>query len=1599
MSQSFNDIAKARGFAPKGGKAPHLPSKSRVGQGKGRDGDGDGITGEADKPKPKATNPHNKGGDKVWVLGKDRPMPSSLHGVPFKPWDDVPTTLEGWAAVPGQAKLREPPLPALPAHKVQGSGVIIREPDGRVWLTRPTNAFGGYQHTFPKGGVEDGLSLQANAIKEAFEETGLKVKITGFAGDVSRTTSNARYYYAERLGGSPAAHGWESEAMVLAPPASLHKLLNVHIDQALAHRTIPGVPVPPPPPPPKPMGVFAELGAKGGSAKYGVADMFPGEANPSFKPKAPDGKGKSFFDMWGGFNGAKVKKAAEDEGPVAHTFAEIVKAGFRMPKGGKAKTIGAKKLGPKKSKAGQGKGRDGDKDGIFNEADKKKVGGHQTGGGAAPAKATQAEIDAALTAAQPVQGVAIKPTKSAAAVHGVNTAAWAGKGGGAGNLAVKKVKLYEDLHAKGDLVGLQAVQPNYDALLPGKGNPYTKGAATAHKALVADLQAAQAAAIVKQAVKVPPAPVGWTNVGPQLGSNPGGQFLDAAGTKHYVKFAKSEVHAANEVTATHLYDLAGTPAIKAQLVDGVTMGGPKASTASVWTDKQPFNIANPAHVKAAHEDFVTHAWLGNWDAVGTGMDNLALVGGKMTVLDSGGSMLFRAQGGPKGSAWGKDVLEWDTMRSAATPGDAPKVFGSMTAEDLFASSKKVAAIADDAIRAVVKAHGPGSAAEKALMAETLIARKQDIIKRANGLGLGDVLDDGANIIPNPAAVAKVVQPPAIKPVAAPKAAPAGGKPILDATEIADTAAGIGIKPGQFAVPKSGNNTLITPLVLATNGDMAGLAAAAKAFGASHPTGQLAAELEAKLAAKGAAKVDISKPGSGKALEPDDIDTLLGEAGSPTGYADTLKDNSNYGPLFAAAEAGDAAGLEAMLKVLPQNIQQVSLGKTMLAKMTVAAKPVGITADKLDELGAAYGLPDASLVGTGNIAAMNKLAIDGDLEGLKAYSVGNSKSLAGMHKKALIAELEAPTGAAAIVAPLDNTSINDVGASLGIGSAATYGPGHPIGAMNALAKTGKLGALKAYKVPNGNTALAQYQQELIASLDTPLVTPAAAAAAADDLATTAAMASTAVKAPPALPAPLAQSDLSSAANPISATLWNNHQKVADTAALYAAGKMGAQEALDTIAAVKFGTNTYGKKAAKHQAATMASISQHGGATAAAGAGKASVAASGAAAAAAAPVAAPAALAAPKVKKPPKGPKVWNAATDGKAITAPPSFMQWGSTGAPGPSTVLAINQANHDATQAIYAAAQKGDIAAIQAMKAQTVAKGTGLPDGEVSVLQHPSQHIKSYANSSIGEIEYILNPPKQVSLADAPDIEAVDRAFDLYHPKPGGNVQMLGRYAVLGQVKGGDTLGAGLPKLTKSNGQSKGSLYHKKAQDGFASMTAAQQSAVVSYTGGGYGGQNSSLWQGNPSAAAQAATAAIITKGHVVEPGTILSRKFTPSDALGKMTTPQLMAAFHNSEGKVIQDLGLISTSINPSVWSGNIQLKITVGPGVKGLYVGPGSKAGGGAISNHAGEDEIVLPPNTRFVVQRVRKPPTSKDADGFPDGSDTVIEILALPNDKLAP
>jgi 8-oxo-dGTP pyrophosphatase MutT (NUDIX family) len=174
---------------------------------------------------------------------------------PLSTWDDpalaatvvpggaMPPVLNGLAPAP--CALALPPLEhAIPEPEFvpppglkAAAGAVVVEDDGRVWLVAPTNGFGGYTATFPKGRVDPGGSLQHTAVREVFEESGLAVRLEAHLADVRRTQTYTRYYVARRIAGCPSAMGWETQAVHLAPAARLGEIA-VHPNDAAIIRAL-----------------------------------------------------------------------------------------------------------------------------------------------------------------------------------------------------------------------------------------------------------------------------------------------------------------------------------------------------------------------------------------------------------------------------------------------------------------------------------------------------------------------------------------------------------------------------------------------------------------------------------------------------------------------------------------------------------------------------------------------------------------------------------------------------------------------------------------------------------------------------------------------------------------------------------------------------------------------------------------------------------------------------------------------------------------------------------------------------------------------------------------------------------------------------------------------------------------------------------------------------------------------------------------------------------------------------------------------------------------------------------------------------------------
>ncbi|MEO3860883.1 phage minor capsid protein [Acrocarpospora sp. B8E8] len=212
-------------------------------------------------------------------------------------------------------------------------------------------------------------------------------------------------------------------------------------------------------------------------------------------------------------------------------------------------------------------------------------------------------------------------------------------------------------------------------------------------------------------------------IGPQGGSNPGGLYEAPDGTRWYVKTQKSELHAANEIAAARLYTAAGilAPEIHAgRGAPGLPDGPQAASRVIEGREASPDELRAPAR-----EGFGLDAWLANWDVAGLTFDNMLLADdGSVVRIDTGGSLLFRAQGEPKGDKFGNTVNEWLTLRDREQAEQAAQLFGGLTPAEQETALKRVEQVPPGEIRRIVRESGlPDS------VADTLIARRTDLLKR------------------------------------------------------------------------------------------------------------------------------------------------------------------------------------------------------------------------------------------------------------------------------------------------------------------------------------------------------------------------------------------------------------------------------------------------------------------------------------------------------------------------------------------------------------------------------------------------------------------------------------------------------------------------------------------------------------------------------------------------------------------------------------------------------------------------------------------------------------------------------------------------------
>lgn len=106
----------------------------------------------------------------------------------------------------------------------RAAGGVVFDRQGRILLRKPTNEYGGYVWTFPKGGIDPGERPAMAALREVAEETGWRCRITSKLGDYKGSTGVNTFYTmapVERVSEPDA----ETEAVVWARPVHAANLL------------------------------------------------------------------------------------------------------------------------------------------------------------------------------------------------------------------------------------------------------------------------------------------------------------------------------------------------------------------------------------------------------------------------------------------------------------------------------------------------------------------------------------------------------------------------------------------------------------------------------------------------------------------------------------------------------------------------------------------------------------------------------------------------------------------------------------------------------------------------------------------------------------------------------------------------------------------------------------------------------------------------------------------------------------------------------------------------------------------------------------------------------------------------------------------------------------------------------------------------------------------------------------------------------------------------------------------------------------------------------------------------------------------------------
>lgn len=184
----------------------------------------------------------------------------------------------------------------------------------------------------------------------------------------------------------------------------------------------------------------------------------------------------------------------------------------------------------------------------------------------------------------------------------------------------------------------------------------------------------------------------------KLGGSTGADLLKdkSNGDLFVLKRGNSEAHATEEYVANKMYEALGVDVPKTYLYK-CKDGDLFLLHEYIESDANINDSMDEALAKRVTKNFVADALLSNWDAYKN--DNI-LIGSndnKLYRIDNGGALRFRAQGGAKGSAFGGEVGELETLKT-----NNPYISSFLTEadiqaqiDDVLSKKEEVLAVAKD----------------------------------------------------------------------------------------------------------------------------------------------------------------------------------------------------------------------------------------------------------------------------------------------------------------------------------------------------------------------------------------------------------------------------------------------------------------------------------------------------------------------------------------------------------------------------------------------------------------------------------------------------------------------------------------------------------------------------------------------------------------------------------------------------------------------------------------------------------------------------------------------------------------------------------------